>query len=249
MPESAGILSVFGADQFSLLYRKNAEWQHFRRIASLDKSMRVLELGCGAGRWSILIAPYVKEVIAIDFSEEMIRLAETAAEQSNIKNIQFHVGPAQDFVSMTQFDLIYLSGVDQYIEEGALYSVISNIRKMVATNGIVIDRVTTSTSERFFCDIDGYKCIYRSLPELECAFSEAGFELTYKEQSHQRFRLSRISRWPLFMKGMVWMMKRNPRSACLLVQVITTVLNIVRPLKPMASDRSHDFLLFRLLKS
>lgn len=52
-------------------------------------SMEVLEIGCGTGSTAIVHAPYVKHIRAIDFSANMIDIAQTRAAAQNIPNLTF----------------------------------------------------------------------------------------------------------------------------------------------------------------
>jgi ubiquinone/menaquinone biosynthesis C-methylase UbiE len=248
-PESAGMLYVFGADKCSTLYRQAAEWHHFQRLASLKKTMRVLELGCGAGRWSLLMAPCVREVVAVDFSDEMIQLAQSRAEQAGLQNVQFIVGPVQEFMQSTPFDLIYLSSVDQYLDDAAFHETISHVRTMLAPGGRVVDRVTISTSERFFCDTeDSYKCLYRSLSDVQSVFSATGFEMSYHAPSHRQMRLPRLAHARPFMRFVEWMLQHFPRLGFSFIQTVTRIMNAIRPRPGRLVDRSHDFLVFQSRK-
>lgn len=51
--------------------------------------MEVLEIGCGTGSTAIVHAPYVKHIRAIDFSANMIDIAQTRAAAQNIPNLTF----------------------------------------------------------------------------------------------------------------------------------------------------------------
>ncbi|MEL6225293.1 MAG: class I SAM-dependent methyltransferase [Cyanobacteria bacterium J06626_18] len=52
-------------------------------------SMDVLEFGCGTGSTAIAHAPYVQHIRAIDFSANMIAIAQTKADAQNIQNVTF----------------------------------------------------------------------------------------------------------------------------------------------------------------
>lgn len=55
----------------------------------LRPDMEVLEMGCGTGSTALLHAPYVKHIRAIDFSAQMIAIAQGKAEAQNISNVTF----------------------------------------------------------------------------------------------------------------------------------------------------------------
>lgn len=58
--------------------------------------MEVLEIGCDTGSTAILHAPYVKHIRAIDFSTNMIAIAQGKAEAENIHNVTFEQATIED---------------------------------------------------------------------------------------------------------------------------------------------------------
>lgn len=66
------------------------KWPHYHCYKTFDvylpktlsKCTRVLELGCGTADSTINFAPYANEIVASDFSKEMIRIAATKIESS-----------------------------------------------------------------------------------------------------------------------------------------------------------------------
>ncbi len=52
-------------------------------------SMNVLEFGCGTGSTALAHAPYVQQIRAIDFSSNMIAIAQAKAAAQNIQNVTF----------------------------------------------------------------------------------------------------------------------------------------------------------------
>lgn len=64
----------------------NSVQAHF---AEEMKNWSVLDVGCGAGLYSIGLAPYVKKVAGIDISEKMIDSAKEKAKQEHCGNCEF----------------------------------------------------------------------------------------------------------------------------------------------------------------
>jgi ubiquinone/menaquinone biosynthesis C-methylase UbiE len=62
----------------------------------LRPDMEVLEIGCGTGSTAILHAPYVKHIRAIDFSANMIAIAQGKAEAERIDNVTFEQATHED---------------------------------------------------------------------------------------------------------------------------------------------------------
>jgi ubiquinone/menaquinone biosynthesis C-methylase UbiE len=62
----------------------------------LNDTGRLLDIGCGDGRLTLPLAPYFKEVMAVDISPEMIAEAKAREESLGIKNIQWLVKSADE---------------------------------------------------------------------------------------------------------------------------------------------------------
>lgn len=52
----------------------------------------IMEIGAGTGVVSLLLAPKVKKVIAVDISKEMLRIAKQRAKEAGVNNIEFVKG-------------------------------------------------------------------------------------------------------------------------------------------------------------
>lgn len=66
-------------------------------LAYIRGASRVLDIGCGIGWPTFLLAPYVGTIIGIDLSEEMIKLAKTANQKKyKMQNILFNVANAEE---------------------------------------------------------------------------------------------------------------------------------------------------------
>lgn len=81
----------------------------------LQPEHSVLELGCGTGTTALKHAPYVTRYQATDFSEAMIRIAESKAAQQDCPNLHFCVdtleglrGADQHFDAVLAMSLLHL---------------------------------------------------------------------------------------------------------------------------------------------
>jgi len=246
-PIEAGILAVGGSgdSELEIIYRQYAEWRHFRRFAHLKRTMNVLEIGCGAGRWALQIAPYVNHVVAFDFSEEMIKLACQRQAKAGLANkIDFSVASAANFHFSHKFDLIYFGCVLQYLDDADCRRAIACAKIALATNGIIIDRSSYSIRIREVFDDKGYQAIYRTEQELESFFAEAGFKNTYHRPSYPPMRLpGRLMVRPRISTGLASSLRRFPTLTYLSVRTVSKLVNLIRPLpqESRLSSRSHDF--------
>ncbi|MGC9337784.1 MAG: class I SAM-dependent methyltransferase [Candidatus Cloacimonadia bacterium] len=73
---------------------------------------RVLDIGCGVGWPTFLLAPYVRTIVGIDLSEEMIKLAKIANKKKyKMQNVFFKIANAERLpFSDAIFDAVIMDG-------------------------------------------------------------------------------------------------------------------------------------------
>ncbi len=70
----------------------------------------VLDIGCGPGTLAIPLAKKVKEVIAIDFSAQMLEELKAYAAREGVTNIKtYHIGWDDDWSHLPQIDIVVAS--------------------------------------------------------------------------------------------------------------------------------------------
>ncbi|KIV72310.1 Methyltransferase [Bacillus mycoides] len=110
----------------------------------------VLDLGCGTGRLSFILAEKGANVTSVDISAGMIEKASKKLdEMPNIKDkIEFKVSSATDFKSERKFDFIFMSGgVFEYLLTSSKQKLaLRNIKLLLKEDGIfVFDIITPPT--------------------------------------------------------------------------------------------------------
>lgn len=102
-------------------------------------SGRALDIGCGAGRHSILLAQNNYNTYGIDFAKSAIKLAETSAKSANSENsTSFRVGNAlalpydKDYINITNDD-----GCLHHIEPTDWSLYLNNITRVIKRGGIL----------------------------------------------------------------------------------------------------------------
>lgn len=84
----------------------------------LNSNSSVLEIGCGTGSTAIHHAPSVRKIIAADFSQEMIGIAQRKAAEADIHNIEFRVESVESMkYEAHQFDLIMAHSILHLLED------------------------------------------------------------------------------------------------------------------------------------
>jgi ubiquinone/menaquinone biosynthesis C-methylase UbiE len=78
--------------------------------ARLVRRKRVLDLGCGDGRFALGIAPYASGIEGLDPDPEAIAAAKNAARKGGVRNVRFRVGAAQQLpYPDAAFEVVILS--------------------------------------------------------------------------------------------------------------------------------------------
>jgi arsenite methyltransferase len=81
-------------------------------FAEIPTGARVLDLGCGAGLDSLLIASSAGSVVGIDFSTSMLAVARTSAESMGLTNVGFREGDAESIPLETgSVDVALVNGI------------------------------------------------------------------------------------------------------------------------------------------
>ncbi|MGH7398709.1 MAG: class I SAM-dependent methyltransferase, partial [Candidatus Rokuibacteriota bacterium] len=87
----------------------------------LDRS-RILDVGCGAGRLSLALAPAAKSVVGLDREASLIQEARRRASDAHLANDEFHEADVEvDFYERWRPDLVtaHLCASDAIIERAA----------------------------------------------------------------------------------------------------------------------------------
>lgn len=88
-------------------------------LAPLPGVWKVLDAGCGSGRYSLTLAKDgAARVVGVDFAEEMIAIAREGAESRGLSDVcEFHVREFKDFRSEEKFEAVVATGYFDYLEE------------------------------------------------------------------------------------------------------------------------------------
>jgi ubiquinone/menaquinone biosynthesis C-methylase UbiE len=99
MKQQALVAKQFGdtanAYLTSSIHSQGADLQAIRGIVSRFVNPRILDLGCGAGHVSFVVAPHAKAVTAYDLSDEMLAVVAHSAQQRGLQNIGIQKGMAE----------------------------------------------------------------------------------------------------------------------------------------------------------
>lgn len=102
---------------------------------SFNKSLKILDIGCGTGAYDRMLISAGHDVIGVDYSEYVVRKA--IKKSSNKDNIQYLISAVPHLpFKESYFDVVVCIGVLQYVENEQ--KVIDDIDRMLKNDGIVI---------------------------------------------------------------------------------------------------------------
>ncbi len=123
-----------------------------------DRSFRVLDVGCGIGRWGQHLAPRADAYQGIDFSEGLVALARQSLAGSYRKGcFAVDVVPATelaaDRLTLTPpFDLVVEAGLLVYLNDDDVEAVLRAIPPLVDGRAVIYLREPVATGERLTLD-------------------------------------------------------------------------------------------------
>lgn len=100
-----------------------------------DRHVTLLDVGCGEGRDAVFFAGKGYSVTAFDDSPIGIEKAKRLAEKENV-SIEVFVADINEFRLSYAFDVIFSTGVFQYIPEERRSDIIGNYRKFTSHDGL-----------------------------------------------------------------------------------------------------------------
>ena len=100
--------------------KDEAAYQYKLKITQgyLTPEMSVLEVGCGTGSTALIHGPFVRKLVATDFSENMINIAQRKASQHKAGNVEFRC-ESIDAISdhPEQYDVIMAHSILHLLED------------------------------------------------------------------------------------------------------------------------------------
>ncbi|MDY0168395.1 MAG: class I SAM-dependent methyltransferase [Thermoguttaceae bacterium] len=178
--------------EFEALYRCQAEQEHFLRLFTPTKEARILEVGSGGGRWGFWLADRVGDYVGVDLSPGMVAIAEAERTQRRLSNVRFECVDLLDFNGRGQFDLVYFSGVLQYMDDAVVRQCIEKAGSLLPDGGVIISRDTVQKARRVE-KTGEYPVIYRLASEYVALFAAAGYHLKYSDVSYPHKRFSGVA--------------------------------------------------------
>jgi cyclopropane fatty-acyl-phospholipid synthase-like methyltransferase len=182
---------------------------------ALHEYSRLLDIGCGTGRWAGILAPLIELYYGTDFAAGLIDIAR--AESGAAKNVRYSVLPSKS-VSLESlgeslgFDRIIMLGLLIYLNEEDVFETFRRVAEVASPECRLMLREPVAIGKRltikehFSSDLDQiYNAIYRTDSELLLMISEtleqAGFTLIDSgyvfDQPDMNNRVDTVQKWYL----------------------------------------------------
>lgn len=98
---------------------------------------RVLEFGCGSGGTALLHAPFVKQIVATDISDNMIEIAQQKAADAGIENISFKQGTLESLsLEHESFDAVLGLNVLHLVDD--VDGTIMQVHQLLKPGGVFV---------------------------------------------------------------------------------------------------------------
>ena len=166
------------------LRRSHFEIEKIKNILRPDFESKVLDVGCGVGRWALELIPLVDEYIGTDFCDPLLKIAKDnflGIEKANFLNLE-----ASDISHVKiskETNLILFAGVAHYLNDDSFFQTLSNFFEILSKNlGILYFRCPVSLSSKFSLidhyseELDSkYSATYRNHDEILMQFTQLNY--------------------------------------------------------------------------
>lgn len=190
--DTVGALSaVLYQDREPELARQRSQHEFDRIVPKLTgagaeavKRARILDLGCGTGRWMQALEAQVQAYVGLDFCEDFLAEARRAADAlPDHGRFRFDLADLSKGLPATvaaqRYDVIIISGVLIYLNDADVRSLLGQLAGLMSTGALLyvreplgVDRRLT-LKDHFSADLDAsYSSVYRSLAEFRGMLAE-----------------------------------------------------------------------------
>jgi len=154
----------------------------------LEPHMEVLEFGCGTGTTAIAHAPFVKNILAVDFSAKMIAIAQGKVDAQNIENVTFQRATIDELKAPADsFDVVMGHSILHLLDNWR--NVITKVHGLLKPGGTFVTSTACIGDSmpyfRFIAPIMrlfGLTLQIFTTKELEQSLTAAGFKIDHQWQ-------------------------------------------------------------------
>lgn len=118
-------------------YRESQRLAVIEHLCRPMREDRILELGCGTGVYTRLLADRAREIVGVDFSETAILRARS---EKSAKNIQYVLADIQNLSPFPRdtFQKVVAVDVLEHLTDGQLVNVLLEVNRVLSRQGLFI---------------------------------------------------------------------------------------------------------------
>ncbi|HVK86993.1 MAG TPA: class I SAM-dependent methyltransferase [Kofleriaceae bacterium] len=136
----------------------------------------VVDLACGNGDWTTVLAARADRIVAVDFSEGMVAACRARlARAGHLERAELVCGDVSE-VAVPTSDLVIAGAVTQYLSDERVDALLANVRAALAPGGVFYLRTTVSTTGTTQVRADAtFQGVYRPKAWFDERIARAGF--------------------------------------------------------------------------
>ncbi|MCB9537534.1 MAG: glycosyltransferase [Myxococcales bacterium] len=143
------LLGTVTEDPAVVRHRDRLEKAHLRRVVDFGPTTRVLDLGGGAGRLALWLAPHVAHVTLVDASEALLHVADREAGRRGLGDrVRTVHASVLDFAPDERFDVVLVFGVAAYLTDDEVERLVEVCAAAVKPGGVVALKEPVSGDEQ-----------------------------------------------------------------------------------------------------
>lgn len=170
-------VTMYQDDHPELVHERNQkEVEKLKPMLAVSQNTKLLDVACGIGRWADAITEDIAEYCGIDFSSELIKIAN---ERNKRENFFFYEGAATDIASVLTeqkkgtYNTVLLIGILMYVNDKDLEGFLTQLESFCDEHSKICIREPIGLQDRltlkdFYSNElhDEYHAIYRTRDEL-----------------------------------------------------------------------------------
>lgn len=173
-----------------VLERNYKETEKLLPLLGVTKESKILDIACGIGRWADALPEDIHKYCGIDFSSELIEIANSRNHKDNYDFYEGSVTELEQILSKNgkeKFNTVLMMGILIYLNDDDIYTSLEQIENACEEHAVICIREPIGIENRltlkdFFSDElkDNYNAIYRTREELMCFFKDSFLEHGFK---------------------------------------------------------------------
>ena len=172
--------------------------QEVLNFSELDENSVLLELGCGTGRFSHMLAPHIKHAIAIDCAPNMLRMARERTPPST--RVEWVAGDLRDLPKTDGVNTVVMCNTVRYLDPEERDVLFQELHRRLPIGGLlIIGGLLWSMPPDIIEGVDGWLDAERAyvirVGELDRQLKAVGFD-TFAKRMHPAIGVIRAAKIP-----------------------------------------------------